>query len=474
MVIVSFSILFGFFTVFNVATNGYDLQLQYTDNPNSTFAESQWFNNVFFTWGDDKLKPVCQEQNLQIGTEFMTTNMGLSYTIRAITSPSNNSHEIAQHSSISYLNNVLQNCRVNVVNVYLRKADWSAPPSFWWSWMFNSGGADVLCDVVNGAGTFTIRFDVSYGGLARSYDYVAIDNYRTHASVWWGTRILNNYFNGIQVVMSTLSIGQDVIITNGQLGYLAPNVTVTSIKDDKMFGLTYYLLASDGSITNEADDGLSLETYFNNPRAVQSLLLTEGLSFAKVFSSLILVDMGDTQAPNLLLDPDLVQYALDAPDDFNRNPRGPLHDASGEDWWKSRGISPPGQPSIENNTVPMNQAWEQFKDQMGPLGTRNASIYTQYSCSVPVKKSLASVVLGVLIANYVLLRTVWAVVQFVMGRWVERDPKAMYCEGCYKPTQEATMWSLPYKDISSPGAAKSISRSGFSSTRGLLQDDDHE
>lgn len=362
---------------------------------------------------------------------------------------------------------------MNVVNVYLRKADQSLPANAdWWSWAFNSADADAQCEVINEAGAFTIRFGVSFASLAGSFDYVAIDNYSTHASVWWGTRLLNNYFNGIQKVMSKVEIGGGATIVNGQLGYIAQ--PATSIKDYKIFNVSYYLLASDGSILNESNDNLDLEELYNNNKAFASRPLTEGLSFAKVFSSLILVDLGESKAPNLLLDPELLQYALDPPDNFNRRARGPPSHNGDFDWWKHRGISPPGQPTVAKNSVPMDQCYEQFKDKMGPLGTKNASIFMQYSCSVPVKKGTATAVLVILIANYVLLQTVWVIMQFFMEFFVSRDPKAMYCEGCFNQNQEDIMMSHPYQSLSKSRAARSIRKSGSSSTRGLLQEDDLE
>lgn len=473
VVTVVFTLLFGFFTVFNLALSGYDLQLKHTFDPNGTQAEYYWFNHPIFTWGDDKLKPVCQEEDLQVGFQFMTTNMGLSYTIKAITNDTESSNELARRSSIPYLNNSLRNCRVNSVNVYLRKADDSLPEKAnWWSWMFNYADADAQCEVINAAGTFTMRFGVSYAGLAKVYDYVAVDNYRTHASVWWGTRLLNNYFNGIQNVMAKVSISPQETFTNGQLGYIA--LPATSIKDYKIFNVTYYLLVSDGTIINEANDKLDLEQLYNNGKALESRPLTEGLSFAKVFSSLVLVDLGESQAPNLLLDSELLQYALDPPDNFNREVGGPLNNGIGLDWWKYRGISPPGKPVVEENSVPMDQCYEKFKHQMGPLGTKTASIYTQYSCSVPVKKSTATIILLLLVANYVVLQTAWAIMVFFRDLLVSKDPKAMYCEGCFKQNQGVAMMSYPYRDLSSPEAGKSISQPESSSTRGLLRDDDLE
>jgi hypothetical protein len=89
----------------------------------------------------------------------------------------------------------------------------------------------------------------------------------------------------------------------------------------------------------------------------------------------------------------MVQYALNAADDFNRFPGAPLNDGFGSEFldsWKYQGISPPGQPHNETNAVQMNQAYGTFQNQTGPLGTKETQIQTRYTCSVPVKKGAAT------------------------------------------------------------------------------------
>jgi hypothetical protein len=46
-------------TLLNVATNGFDKQLLYTSDPNTTVSRLHWYNNKIFTWGDDTLEPKC-------------------------------------------------------------------------------------------------------------------------------------------------------------------------------------------------------------------------------------------------------------------------------------------------------------------------------------------------------------------------------------------------------------------------------
>lgn len=73
---------------------------------------------------------------------------------------------------------------------------------------------------------------------------------------------------------------------------------------------------------------------YNNASYSKSRPLTEGLFFAKVFQSLILADLSNTYTENLLLNTELLQYALNpGNDDFNRIPGAPLsYNSSNPEW----------------------------------------------------------------------------------------------------------------------------------------------
>ena len=121
------------------------------------------------------------------------------------------------------------------------------------------------------------------------------------------------------------------------------------------------------------------------------------------------MDLGNSQAPNLLLDPDMLQYALNPSDDFNRQPKailGGLGTGSHAlDWFRYEGISPPGQPET--------------------------SIYTQYICSAPKKKSIPTILLLVMVADYVLFQLWWLVFKFFADiHYSGKSPTANYCQGC--------------------------------------------
>jgi len=433
LICIIFVVLLGFFTVFNIAANGWDLQPLYTMDPNSTEAERSWYQSNFFTWGDDKLDPICQHMEIPVGYQFTTTNLGLLYTVTGVQFQQYGSKVVQQYPSLSYINNALENCQVDSVYIVLRKNNNSPPArNDWWSWMDSYAVATAHCNLPSDDGLYTVSLTAKYETLSTLYNYVAVDNATSHASIWWGTRMLNNYFVGTQYVMTGELPGSP---NNKTPEYMAAGMTFipgrgNSIKGTDLFDLTFfYFLQSDGSIINTFPNGL--DTPYNNLDWGLSQPMTEGLFFSKVFSSLVLVDLGNVDAPNVLLDPELLQYALNPPDDSNRQPGGPLFNGSFSSW-RYDGISPPSDMILEQNTaVPMHQSYAMFSNQTGTLGTHPATVYTQYICSAPMRKGRITVALLVLVADYALVQTAWLIVTFFMNMYVEKKYlNANFCERC--------------------------------------------
>ncbi|OCK73881.1 hypothetical protein K432DRAFT_311851 [Lepidopterella palustris CBS 459.81] len=443
-------------TVFNLATNGFNMQTTYSIDANSTQDTKYWYNNIIFTWGDDKLDPQCQHVEIPVGYQFMTSNLGLRYTVTGIVYH-NETGPQQKRPSISYLNNTLTDCQVDSVDIYLRKSDTSHPWYDWWSWVDSSADAVAHCNVNIDEGLFTINFTVTYHTVATVFDcipvdalysYVAIDDFTTHASVWWGTRILTNYFVG----------------TNN-----------TSITENDIFGLEYYFMDTDGNALNSDTNLADVHEVYNNETFELSRPLTECLWFSRVFHSLVLVDLGNSQAPNVLLDEHLLQYALNATGNFNRY-GGPLANISALDEWKFARLSPPDQAKEERITsVPMNEAYSMFKDKyhMGNLSTHNATIYAQYICSVPQKKSNGTMALLILVANFALFQTAWTIFKFLSDQVAtgKTGLTAMYGEGCLLHDNELAKMEGGDDSLLRPSRASSGRRtsSRTSSVRGLLK-----
>ena len=66
----------------------------------------------------------------------------------------------------------------------------------------------------------------------------------------------------------------------------------------------------------------------------------------------------------------------------------------------------------------------------GRLEVTPSIISTNYLCSVPHRKSIGNLIISILVADLVLLKTAWAVYTFIVGKIFLRGPTANYCPGC--------------------------------------------
>ena len=158
--------------------------------------------------------------------------------------------------------------------------------------------------------------------------------------------------------------------------------------------------------------------------------------------------------------------------------------------WKERrgstgglsiGMSAPDGPKLPevNDFIPMNESYANFSSTMGPLGTTEASIFWQYSCQSPEKRSTATVFLLVVVADFVLLQTAWMIMIFVADHFESKRPRAMWCEGCIEQGHGLvsivpSSGNNTLNPSSTRGFARVPSRSLSSSTRALLQPEDHD
>lgn len=443
-VIILFPLLFVFFTIINLATSGFDIQTILTTDPNINESRREWYHNWFFTLGDDRLIPKCQTKDLAVGNSFLTTNDGLMYTVQSVTKHEDNRPKDEKglpQASLAYKNQTLKNCQVDAVTADLRKSDQAAGELRYWSWKDSTAAAEAHCNISTSQGRFTLRFQVLYDAASLQLNSVLDDDWSNKSSVWWGVRLLNNHFTGMKALMAQIlpQEGDDTqAYTRGRLVYRTQAGNPT-IRGASLFGKPdLELSVTDGALfdnVNSANDEY-------NGSGRRAPIFTEGQSFAKVFYSLILVDLGDaSNKPNLLLKEEDLRYILETPDNYNRAENATLNHTIGvedtntgvRDWWRWRGIPLPDQPWDEVHSVPFEQSWENITAAypMGQLGTAAAQIRAEYLCSVPIQRSLASVILSTVLGNLVLLQATSVLLKFIAAQYVvAADPLAMYCEGC--------------------------------------------
>lgn len=148
--------------------------------------------------------------------------------------------------------------------------------------------------------------------------------------------------------------------------------------------------------------------------------------------SLISIDLGNNETPNYLLQGDALQNLLAGTDDYNRQPGGVIYD---NPTTESSMILPPH----SDTSIYLNESYQAITPLVGELGTRNTTIYTQYSCIVHQRKNVGLIIIAIFIADLVFLRAAWTLLKWTAGWMLNRqDPRAMFCEGCAKAVYQET------------------------------------
>lgn len=106
------AILFSFI---NYAADGYYLAVEYTNDPNGTMSQLQWYNRFPLSLFE-KIRPSCQSHDFPLNAQFYTNKLGLPYTLTSVW------QEIKEKDmmippSLTYSNNTLDNCTVSFIQV---------------------------------------------------------------------------------------------------------------------------------------------------------------------------------------------------------------------------------------------------------------------------------------------------------------------------------------------------------------------
>jgi hypothetical protein len=129
-------------------------------------------------------------------------------------------------------------------------------------------------------------------------------------------------------------------------------------------------------------------------------------SLAKSAYSTILIDLGqNSTSPNILTNATALQFYTEL---F------------------------PKPPFIANaHPGPATEDYDTLKATTGQLGTTPSTIRTEYLCQVPQRKSTSNLFISVLVADLVLLHTLWQLL--ILGTdyiFLRKIPEVQYCEGC--------------------------------------------
>lgn len=133
--------------------------------------------------------------------------------------------------------------------------------------------------------------------------------------------------------------------------------------------------------------------------------------YAKIFYSSILADLGNSSpdTDNVLTDPILLQNWTSGFTAPSTNINDPSWDYMG----------------------PAFFSYDLDPEPRAPLNITPSTIYAEYFCQVPQRKPAGSLIVAIVIADLVILQTLWKLLNWVTTTWVEEsNSQSKFCEGC--------------------------------------------
>ncbi|KAH0543831.1 hypothetical protein FGG08_001870 [Glutinoglossum americanum] len=355
----------------------------YTTNPNQTFPQAQWLKAWPFRLAN-KVSAACQTRDIAI--EFFTDKLSLSYTLASVWQPSASGDQIL--SSLSYFHNTLEDCYINEIQIELLAEDRTAV-QFGRSQWGPKISASATCSITNAVGLTKFNLSTEYDllpatGNGQQKSFLKLDS-KEKASLWWGASLL----------------GQDLIPR--------PDHDIASL--DFFLAKYYFITQTDptGKVpiyNNDDADNTGLSEWNKTKKYPNVWDVTD--IYGKSLYSAVLADLGQASPPNILLDSGsavLQEYTKDF-----ANLKWIVH-------------AEPG---------PARESFSDLKarGQTGSLSIKPSTIYQEYLCQVPQRKSPGSLIIAVIVADLVFLQTLWRILNLTATWYVEkRYPMAKYCEG---------------------------------------------
>ncbi|CEJ54658.1 hypothetical protein PMG11_00958 [Penicillium brasilianum] len=406
------------FSLLNFAANGYDLVLQISPDPNSTISSAAWLGRwpSYFT---DKVRPTCQPATVPVGSQVFTNQTSLTYTLTAVWQLSGGMNSTA-FSSMSYFNNVLENCMVSAIEINLEALDRTGS-----QFGFSEWGAVVqtyiLCGFYTPSGliqfNLTQAYDYIPAAMSWSHLYTFLGtnfldrDKNTRASLWWGESVLSNYYvyltRTMQDIRANATKNDEPGIRKGTI-YMTPgNSSARDITSVQFFNIDYRFIVDLGygnfEVLSPGED--PSVSKLDQGRVYPDVWIIAD-SLAKSAYSTVLTDLGQIAAePNLLTNADDLEYFSRS---FSTIQRHKANADSG--------------PEVD-------MYYGTAKNGTGPLGTTPSVISMDYVCQVPRLKSTGNLLVSILVADLVFLQAAWRLFKLVTDTYLFKSkPESNQCK----------------------------------------------
>jgi len=420
-------------SLISIGTSGYQLISIPSSNPNVTESTKTWFRRrLGVVLGS--MQPTCASATIPLHATLYSNNTALPYELTQIAISGR------PQGSLVYHNNPLQNCSISGVVINFEILQRPAE-----SIGVQAQDAMVSCSAVCAVETSQGVAEVE---LSTSYDYVSNDyssrgrtfnflgrNATTQASLYWAESLLLMYWIELTISMIKANGNDDDGFYKGFVnltqthGGKAPSNREDVKSLDFFEPQCFFFPFSTSTITSVSYCGNEPNTTVAQlaagpDSAVSPLpgIWIPADSLSKVMYYTVLADLGQTDPPyaSILTDTELLSYFT-------------------ENFTAIKASTQPGvKPWGMNIGVAESLAWRPFDqadEAVYDLKINPSTLATTYICQVPRLKPAGTLFVSVLIADLVLLRTIWSASKLVLDSLLlGRHPELKYCEGCSAAT----------------------------------------
>jgi hypothetical protein len=406
----------------NVAVAGYELYTISTTNPNATMATHTWFGSwPSFIVGTHTS---CESSTIPLQTRLYSNNTAFPYTLSSVWSIDKDG-QVNNSGSLIYNNQPIRDCNISGtitidINVDTRQGGQMA--------LLPVGATittGVTCAIDNTQGRTYFQIYGTYDPMPPPGD-PSMGNHAngtTQTSLWWGQSIMRLYWASLmqQYYFTNVNLPGDqsfhIGVINLNRAANTPNVTA-----EEVMGIDFFNIWCGFSTRNGT--GIGYDTSYCNDLGNVSALLAGDLMpsiwssvnvLAKATYFSMLADLGrdNSSGPNMLADPYLLT---------NLSSNMTIVNASLTPQFRAWLPSDEEEQSYNVSRKDLNP---------GPLGISPAILTTNYICQVPRMKSIGTLFLSVLVADLVLLQTLWTIFKLVVDTFlIGNRSKLKGCEGC--------------------------------------------
>ncbi|RDW72819.1 hypothetical protein BP6252_06726 [Coleophoma cylindrospora] len=406
-------VFFVLFTVLNLITSGYYLSTEFSQAPNETMAGGLWFKN-WPSYFSDKMQPSCEPVTFPVGSKYFTNHTGLTYTLINVLDPLGAANGTLS-PSLSYLNNVIDDCEISLVEIELEAADrtgWQYATQQWGS----TTRAFITCSILGPKGPTIFNLTVEYDLLPKSmagfeqgaFKFLHTDR-PNNPGLWWGESLVSMYWNQLSYVMQKVR-DADMSSNSATLRKGSIELTPVKKKDDitqlDFFNLQYRFITD---TTNQIIyNKVPLSPGECNRTQQYPNVWLPADALGKSLYSVALADLGQ-KTSSILTSPTALEYYTQPFPEINN----------------LTGVNAKAGPA---NTSYVMQDGDH-------LQSSPAIFSAKYLCQVPRRKAMGSLIMSILLANLVLLQAYWTILSFLAGQFVENaDDTAHHCVGCIAQT----------------------------------------